>query len=320
MTSSSSAARLLIQCVREPASRDVAELCAAAEAVRDWTAVPRLALRHGVTAYVRAGLANFVPHVDHRAASELKRDELADVASVVLLDVALARMLAALRERGIPVIVLKGPGLSRYLYPRRTLRPYRDVDLVVRGGHLDAAASAIIDMGFVEIPYEAEVARVAFEALGAEAPFHRMFANGSERALVELHADPLQLGLRPTDEEERWRLARDAPEIGAGALVLGDEDQLIQLCVHAHKHGFDRLMWLKDLDLFVRARGNSLRLGPHPVRRGARGCEGLRVVLAFVGERSSRDAGDSGGGNGSGIAGALALPTGVATPADRRAR
>lgn len=251
-------ARLVIQSVREPAARDVAELRAAADAVRDWTTVPRLALRHGVTAYVRASLAECVPQADHRAAWALKRDELADVASVLMLDVALARILAALRERGLPAIVLKGPGLSRYLYPRRSLRPYRDVDLVVRARHLDAAAAVIVRLGFVEIPYAAEVARVAFEASGAEAPFHLMFANGSERALVELHADPLQLGLLPTDEEERWRLARDAPEIGPGALILGDEDQLIQLCVHAHKHGFDRLMWLKDLDLFVRARGNAL--------------------------------------------------------------
>jgi hypothetical protein len=251
-------ARLVIQSVREPAARDLPELRAAAGAVRDWMIVPRLALRHGVTAYVRATLAECVPQADHRAASALKSDELAEVASVLLLDVALARMLAAFRERGISAIVLKGPGLSRYVHPRRSLRPYRDVDLVVRARDLDAAAIAILEMGFVEIPYQAEVARVAFAASGAEAPFHRMFANGSERALVELHADPLQLGLLPTDEEERWRLARSAPEIGPGALILGDEDQLIQLCVHAHKHGFDRLMWLKDLDLFIRSHGDTL--------------------------------------------------------------
>lgn len=272
-------ARLVIQCVRESDARDLSELRAAADAVHDWMSVPRLALRHGVTAYVRATLAESVPQSDQRAVSALKSDELADVASVLLLDVALARVLAALRERGISAIVLKGPGLSRYLYPRRSLRPYRDIDLVVRARDLDAAATAIVELGFVEIPYEAEVARVAFAGYGAEAPFHRMFAHGSERALVELHADPLQLGLLTTDEEARWRLAVSAPEIGPGALILGDEDQLIQLCVHAHKHGFDRLMWLKDLDLFVRSRGDTLDWGRVAAVAGR---EGVRASLWYA--------------------------------------
>jgi len=254
----SAEARLLIQSVREPIVRDATEFRAAAAAVHEWNAVRRLALRHGVTAYVSASLGECVPPVDVRAVSALKRDELADVASVLLLDVALSRTLAALSDRGIPAIVLKGPVLSRYLYPHRSLRPYRDVDLVVHGRQIDAAADALVEMEFVEVPYEAEVARVAFEASGAEASFHRLFVSGSERALVELHADPLQLGLRPTDEDERWRLAREAPDIGPGALILADEDQIIHLCVHVHKHGFSRLIWLKDLDLFIRARGETL--------------------------------------------------------------
>jgi len=254
----SAEARLLIQCVREPAARDDMAIATAAEAVRDWTAVPPLALRHGVTAYVRAGLARCAPRANARAESALKRDELAEVAGVLLLDVALTRTLAALRDRGIAAVVLKGPVLSRYLYPDRALRPYRDVDLVVRAGEFDAAADTILGMEFVEVPYEAEVARAAFESSGAEEPFHRMFISVSERALVELHADPLQLGLRPADEEERWRRVREAPHLGPGALVLADEDQLVQLCVHAHKHGFSRLIWLKDLDLFVRLRGDGL--------------------------------------------------------------
>ena len=38
--------------------------------------------------------------------------------------------------------------------------------------------------------------------------------------------------------------------------MLGREDQLVQLAVHAHKHGFSRLIWLKDIDLLVRSEGD----------------------------------------------------------------
>jgi hypothetical protein len=48
------------------------------------------------------------------------------------------------------------------------------------------------------------------------------------------------------------------PELGEAALALAPEDELVQLCVHVHKHGFERLIWLKDLDLYVRRRGEGL--------------------------------------------------------------
>jgi hypothetical protein len=38
--------------------------------------------------------------------------------------------------------------------------------------------------------------------------------------------------------------------------MLSLEDQVIQLSVHVHKHGFNRLIWLKDLDLLVRELGD----------------------------------------------------------------
>jgi putative nucleotidyltransferase-like protein len=40
--------------------------------------------------------------------------------------------------------------------------------------------------------------------------------------------------------------------------MLEREDQLVQLSVHAQKHGFSRLIWLKDLDLLLRHEGGRL--------------------------------------------------------------
>lgn len=272
-------ARLLVLCAREPLVRDAAQVRDVAAAVRDWDRFIRLAAHHGVTAHARRALtasgAGMAPEVHER----LKDGEIADVAGALLLDVALARTLDALRHRGVRAIVLKGPVLARRLYGAPAFRPYHDVDLVVHPHELDLASRTLVDLGFVEIPYEAEVARAKFELSGAEEPFHRMFASAPDRALVEVHADPLQLGLKPKAEDDRWRRALVAPELGAGALVLRDEDQLIQLCVHAHKHGFSRLIWLKDLDLFVRRLGTAIdwRLVDDVARR-----EGVRASLWYA--------------------------------------
>jgi hypothetical protein len=85
------------------------------------------------------------------------------------------------------------------------------------------------------------------------ATFHRLFADAERRVLIELHLDPLQLGLRPLAEADRWARAAVMPgSAEAEALMLGLEDQVVHLCVHVHKHGYSRLIWLKDLDLLLR--------------------------------------------------------------------
>jgi hypothetical protein len=35
--------------------------------------------------------------------------------------------------------------------------------------------------------------------------------------------------------------------------MLCPEDQIVQLSTHLHKHGFERLIWLKDIDVVLRA-------------------------------------------------------------------
>jgi hypothetical protein len=112
-----------------------------------------------------------------------------------------------------------------------------------------------------------------------------MFVSATDRAMVEVHADPLQLGLRPKAEEDRWRRAVPAPELGEHALALCDEDHLVQLCVHAHKHGFSRLIWLKDLDLFVRRLGRSIDWGSSTTSHVARECKrrcGTRLLSRTI--------------------------------------
>jgi Uncharacterised nucleotidyltransferase len=254
---SGAAARLVIAATREPDPGAAGDLASAAAVISDWSEVVELAIRNGVAAYVRRALRP--PASAPAAALEaLRHAELASVAAGLVLDATLRTVVDDLAGLGIASIVLKGPVVARTIYPEQALRPYGDIDLVVRLTAFEPAAEALLRLGFREVPYEAEIARSAFAGAGAEEPFHRMFVDRAGRALIELHADPLQLGLRPATENERWQRAVGFPDIGPRALALSDEDQVIQLAVHVHKHGFSRLIWTKDLDLFVRARAPSL--------------------------------------------------------------
>ncbi|HVG97554.1 MAG TPA: nucleotidyltransferase family protein [Chloroflexota bacterium] len=251
-------ARLIALCTREADAAGASGIAAAAGAVRSWEAVVELSDRHRVAAHVHAALRRAGAGVPEAAAGALRRAALRRSAAVFGLERTLRRVLDALGAAGVPVIVLKGPVLARTIYPEPGLRPYSDVDLTVQEAHVPAAVAALQACGLSEIVYQAEAARQTHAGhVEGGASFHRMFVEGPEGALVELHAEPLQLGLRPTGEAGRWARAV-AVEGLPGALMLGLDDQAVQLSVHAHKHGFERLIWLKDLDRLIRARGAAL--------------------------------------------------------------
>lgn len=224
--------------------------------MRDWLRLVALAERHGVLAFVQRALHDvpLVPDTVHRA---LQEGLTAVVLRQALLEDVLRRVLDVLGAAGVPVIVLKGPVLARTLYPSAVFRPYGDLDLVVPAPGEDRAVAALTAAGLREVPFAAEEARRLHACPDLDAAYHRVFQAAAGRAVVELHLDPLQLGLRPACEEERWRRAVPVPDL-PGALMLGAEDQLVHLCVHAQKHGYSRLIWLKDLDLLLRAWGRRL--------------------------------------------------------------
>jgi len=179
-------------------------------------------------------------------------------AQAMLLDGWLTKLAAAMHQRDLAVMVLKGPALARTVYSSATLRPYDDLDLLVRPKDEDAAVELLTSWGFTETldPPEERWARSAGVIPGF-APLHHQFHHPRANVVVELHTDPLQLGLRPACEDDRWRRATSLPDV-PGCLMLSPEDQLVQLSVHANKHGYDRLIWLKDLDLVLRRQGETL--------------------------------------------------------------
>lgn len=268
----SAEARFITRCVRAPEDLQPRELQQVAQVVQDWQAVAELAVRHGVSGFVRQAVARDSVAVPVSLAEGLRNAVLSQITHVARLDAALATILPALQAAEVPAIVLKGPVLSRLVYPDRSLRPYSDIDLNVREPDEVRVVETLLATGLVEVPHGAEVERLthAHHVHGGGA-FHRVFmspAGGpAGDVMVELHLDPLQMGLKPTREAARWKRAHPVEAL-PGALMLSLEDQIIQLSVHVHKHGFDRLIWLKDLDLLVRTYGDTLDWAA--VRAGAR--------------------------------------------------
>lgn len=245
-------ARFVTICVREHGLGRQRELESAAAAVTDWGRVVSLAASHRVSAFVDRAIRCWELPVPASAARRIGDQMLAAIALRMLLDSELQSVLRALEAAGIPVIVLKGPALARTTYADPNLRPYGDLDLGVLPSGERAAAEVLAGLGYTETSFPNDLVwRKRVSQIRGAADFHRKFQAPGSGALVEMHLDTLQLGLQPRCEADRWRRARPLPGM-QGALILGPEDQMVTLALHAHKHGFTRLVWLKDLDLLAR--------------------------------------------------------------------
>ena len=127
------------------------------------------------------------------------------------------RVFRSLRAATIEPILIKGWSIAR-LYPQLGLRPYGDIDLLIRPEqHLRAARIA------------------ASEEL--------------RDCRIDFHAGTFELADRSIDDlVSRSQLAQCG---GEQVRVLGNEDHFALLAIHLLKHGAWRPLWLCDLGLLL---------------------------------------------------------------------
>ncbi len=148
---------------------------------------------------------------------------------------------------GIEPILIKGAAVAERLYPDRTLRPFRDLDLVVPRHCLTDAAKALQ----AEVGYETsdEPWSGYSERAGHHISLERRL--GPHRLVVDLHwrlsDDPAARGL----DHHRLlsRAGRLALAGGGRVAVPSVEDQLIVLSVHLLHEPVKRLLWIHDIAL-----------------------------------------------------------------------
>lgn len=236
----------MLACVREPPAAESTDLAEAAANVRDWKEVVRLADSSRVTAFVLRAVKSGGVDLPPATVRSLADSAARYVAQNMMVDLDLGLAVSSIRDASIRVMALKGPGLARTVYEEPALRPYDDIDLSVEQANLDRVAAVLDSAGFSEVPPERKSAATS-----------RDFVSNATRTLIELHGDLIQIGLPPRCDPDRWRRASPIPGL-VGAEMLAPEDQLIHLSFHAHKHGFNRLIWLKDIDMVVREAGARL--------------------------------------------------------------
>lgn len=167
-----------------------------------------------------------------------------------------AGVLRAMRDAGVPLIVLKGAVLAETVYPAFGLRPMGDLDLLVWPHDAPAARAALHAIGFEAVPRGPgnNVAGIDGRISGEES-FVR--ERGARSLAVDLHTRLLSVdrylaSFGELSNGEFWARARPAIVAGEECLALAPEDQLLHCCVHASiHHPFSHLPSYFDAHLLV---------------------------------------------------------------------
>jgi Uncharacterised nucleotidyltransferase len=156
----------------------------------------------------------------------------------------LGRVLRRCRAEGLPVIVLKGPALAETIYPEPHLRPFSDLDLLVRPGDRLAMDALLRDLGHGRLAdghsWEFDIAWDGATVYEAPAGVR-----------VDLHWSLLtepRYAWNAREQAGVWGRAMPITVAGEPALSLGREDLVLHLATHLAVH-HSLAGWLRHWDV-----------------------------------------------------------------------
>ena len=212
--------------------------------VTQWPQVLELAEYHGVTPLLYQAARRFRNAVPAEALDALQqryehnaRRNLKFVSELILI-------LDCLDAQAIPALPYKGPALAQTVYGDVTLREFSDLDILVCPADVRRAKEALRDLHYS--PHAPLTP--AEEKAHLKSGYEFVFDSPAGRNLLEI-----QFAIVPrfyaVDFDLDAFFARASPARIGGRTVktLSPEDLLLALCVHAAKHAWIRLCWLRDI-------------------------------------------------------------------------
>jgi len=164
----------------------------------------------------------------------------------------LGEIVAAFKDEGVRILVLKGPALGRTIYPDAVLRPASDIDLLVRPDEFMKARKI-----FKRIDYQCK--SKIFEVFK---DFHREEEFISRTDSRVMHSVDLHWDLHQFFGEKRGNkvevIFQNAIEVKASDLsfeTMHPVDALINAALHLimHHNQDMRLIWVYDIALLARS-------------------------------------------------------------------
>ena len=215
----------------------------------DWDFFVYLTLHHKVYPIVYRYLST-LSVVPKEALLALQQQTNKNISQTLPMMAELVRVLKIMDINGIDAVVMKGFPLAYQLYKDITLRPSRDLDILIPPEELDKARMLIEANGYVLRP---PISNLTPEQLKQwmKSNQHIEYWQPNKGILLEIH----------------WRLDCHGMDIplaqaknsliqvqlaGQSINILGKEESLLYLVLHGAVHAWFRLKWLYDVDAMIR--------------------------------------------------------------------
>ena len=235
---------LLTCCSANHEESDGREVAARVEDGVDWTVVFRLAEHHGVLPLLYQSLSGVTAKVPSSIVDDLRKSYEHNARRNLKFTAELFRILDSLEVHGITSIPLKGPVLAERVYGELALRFFSDLDILVSPSDVLRAKKVLEPLGYTPTLSLTSTEERAYLATGYEYTFD----GPAGRNLLELQWNFVPR-FYAVDFDCGQLLARAVSVDLSGRTVraLCPEDLLLSLCVHAAKHAWIRLCWLRDI-------------------------------------------------------------------------
>lgn len=215
----------------------------------DWDLFTRMAVAHGVLAPVYRCLeAPMTDDVPAGPLAGLRQRYLANALQGTHATGELLRLMKLFAANQISALAFKGPVLSLLAYGGVSMRQYNDLDLLVRESETARALDILGADGYAP--------QAGYDAgdVGRRGAFELSLVRPGSLAVIDLHWRlvppyfPVAL-----DGEELWQRAISADFDGGAVPTMALEDQMLYLCAHGAKHGWQALGGICDLAELMRA-------------------------------------------------------------------
>lgn len=210
----------------------------------NWEKLPALAEHHGLVPLLfqsAAGLSRLIPPPQF-AALRLRCQQ--NACRALWFTQELGRILDRIQCAGVEVLAHKGPAMASLLYGDVAQRQFNDLDLLVRPGDVKQAKASLASLGY---QCGAEFTAAEERAL-LQSGYEQVFHSPHGKNLLELQWRILpRFYAVDFDMEKLFARSTEVQLADRSCRMLSPEDLLLALCVHAAKHGWTQLSWLRDI-------------------------------------------------------------------------
>ena len=210
----------------------------------NWEYITEIAIEHRLAPLLYYSLKKIDDGtVPQEIMKTLHKTYVQSLAHSIVISRELADILKALSDMQIEVIVLKGAALASTIYPDIALRPYGDIDLLVREHDRNKTEAVFSQLGYGALHNY----RLGFsEKLANQTCYTKGMAS------IDLHWHITGLPhSKYIDVYQFWKSAVPVNIDGVDTLILCPEHLLLHLCVHNSKHYYLYLYQLVDISELI---------------------------------------------------------------------